>query len=392
MISMTAYWQQFQEYMDSLKTWVKDEECLRQIEVAERLIATGLTIEKLGITEIKEVANQLHELSKLFRYEVIYPKDGGHQFYLPQINNRESLIFAILYYQHLNHYEQVQYQGSINWFRQKVIDGINEKKITTKIQAEALLLEIREYCQKQNISVNESLFVKNTEEPVKDYTSKILKLLAPRIDPPKNEKKAENQSDELTTLKHFLNKLQQQENQLKAKADFIEKKLTAFTQAKQYHTQLNDEWQNKRFITKFSFWLISFFREVPQSRNIKIAQEQVIKAEKELNQELHPYTLESYIEKLREQQEQIMHAKEKMRNEIVQKEKIKSMTPKGYGISKSQLACISHQEVSSNGSFKKSHCAFFNTHPPSRYPFLDSIAVAVAAASIHHFLATNSRY
>lgn len=102
-----------------------------------------------------------------------YNADQKYTFHLPRIATTKSLIFAILYYQHLGNYQNVSYQGSIHWFRQKVIDGVEEKKPSMSHKANAMLDAIRQYCQNQNITIDETLLLRNENESGKEYSTRI---------------------------------------------------------------------------------------------------------------------------------------------------------------------------------------------------------------------------
>lgn len=70
MISITTYWQQFKDCIDQLRSSVSNKEFSNQIAVADLMIEIGLTIEQLGITQIQQVGDRLHEKAKLFGYRV----------------------------------------------------------------------------------------------------------------------------------------------------------------------------------------------------------------------------------------------------------------------------------------------------------------------------------
>lgn len=133
MISITKYWETFKDCVDNLPISGENQEYSRQLATANKLIEIGVGIEQLGLTEIKQVVNQLQEKAKLFEYRVSFnaPKQN-YTFYLPKITNSESLIFAIIYYQHLHNYHNVNYEGSIIWpLSNLVISGVNEKNYHT---------------------------------------------------------------------------------------------------------------------------------------------------------------------------------------------------------------------------------------------------------------------
>ncbi|KTD09140.1 hypothetical protein Lgra_2375 [Legionella gratiana] len=398
MISMTTYWQQFKECIDNLQMSTHDIDCTRQISTAQNLIAIGLTIEKLGLLEIQQVSDQLHEKAKLFQNEIFYTTNNHeYTFYLPKITNAQSFIFAIIYYQHLLNYQNVSYQGSINWFRQKVIDAMNQKKITTAIQAQALLQEIRQYYQKQNLNVDELLFLKKEEESISEYTSRLVKTFNCPVEQPQNETKVHLPPlDEITTLKKSLEFLNQKLNQLKIKADLIDQKLSVFKQAKRDYLQLTNEWKNKWFITKAFYWFLSLFIEVPEINNLKAAHAHLIHTKNDLNQELKNRSPKVYCAKLQKQLRKLECEQVKIKSEITLKNEIqqKKHTP--------TLTLLSHKEleksVESKSEIKEGddssyletssnndYYGFFKKNLPSRYT-LQAIAVGAAAIAIQNLL------
>ncbi|QEY52243.1 hypothetical protein [Legionella longbeachae] len=398
MISMTAYWQQFKECIESLQMSTEDIEYARQMSTAKNLIETGLIIEKLGLLEIQQVSEQLHEKAKLFQNEICYTTDNHeHRFYLPKITNTQSFIFAIIYYQHLLNYQNVSYQGTINWFRPKVIDGINQKKITTAIQAQALLQEIRQYCQKISLNVDELLFLKKEEESIIEYTSRLIKTFGCQVKSPKTERKAHLPPlDDITTLEKSLEKLNHKWNQLKIKADLIDQKLSAFKHAKQDYFQLNKEWKNKWFFTKAFYWFISLFIEVSEIKNLKAAHEHLTQTQNDLKQELQNHTSKSYCSKLQKQLRKLEHEQTCLKGEITLKKEIqrqKEHKPKFELLTDKKL----EKDIVVTSDFKENESSYFETSSsndyygffknnlPSRYT-LQAVAVGVAAIAIQNLL------
>ncbi|KTD60588.1 hypothetical protein Lsai_0046 [Legionella sainthelensi] len=399
MISMTTYWQQFKECIENLQVSTQDIEYSRQISTAKNLIETGLIIEKLGLLEIQQVSEQLHEKAKFFQNEICYTTNNHeHTFYLPKITSPQSFIFALIYYQHLLNYQNVSYQGTINWFRSKVIDGINQKKITTAIQAQALLQEIRQYYLKQNLNVDESLFLKQEEESIIEYTSRLIKTFDCQAEPPKNEIKVQlPPRDEITTLEKSLELLNHKWNQLKIKADLIDQKLSAFKQAKQDYFQLNKEWKNKWFFTKAFYWLMSIFIEVSEIKNLKTAHKHLTQTQNDLKQELQNNTSKSYCTKLQRQLRKLEHEQSNLKSEIALKKEIqqqKEQTQKfklltdakiekniGFQSVSKKREVSSYLETSSNNDYY----GFFKNNLPSRYT-LQAVAVGVAAIAIQNLL------
>lgn len=397
MISMTAYWQQFKEGVDNLSISTQDIEYSRQIATAHSLTETGLTIEKLGLLEIQQISEQLYEKAKLFQNAVSYTTDNHeHTFYLPKIVNAESFIFAIIYYQHLVNYQNVSYQGSINWFRQKVIDGINQKKITTEIQAQALLQEIRQYYQKHNLNVNEALFLKTEHESITEYTSRIVKAFSSPVEHSKEEKKSPIEPpDELSALEKTLELSNHKWKQLKSKVDSIDEKFSVFKQAKRDYFVLFNEWKNKWFLTKAVYWFISLFIEVPEIKNLRTTREHLIQTKHELNQELMGNTPKSYCAKLQKQLRKLELEQVEIKKELVLKKEKQQKDPmlltlehsalKSRGVEADLIALKKNDSSYLQTSSNNDYYAFFKRNLPSRYT-LQAVAVAAAAVAIQNLL------
>ncbi|WP_454781730.1 Dot/Icm T4SS effector Lem19 [Legionella sp. WA2022007384] len=294
MISITKYWETFKECIDSLPTLAGNEEYSKQLAAANKLIEIGVDIEKLGPTEIKQVVNQLHEKAKLFEYQVSFnaPKQN-YTFYLPKITSSESLIFAIIYYQHLHNYHNVTYEGNIIWpFSNMVISGVNDKKITTRFQSKAMLKEIKAYCQSYNIALNQSQLLKTNDESVKEYIARVTKTfnqepLANNVIDSQQPQESVT-TDETQRLGLSFDLFKNQKDQLNDKIDSFSKKLTEFHLATQNYLKLNNEWNNTSVLAQFCYWIISWFYPVPQLQNLRQAKEQCIDAEAALNQEFFP--------------------------------------------------------------------------------------------------------
>lgn len=297
MISMTTYWQQFKECVDTLPEATEGTEYLRQMNTARSLINVGLTIEKLGITEIKQVANKLQDLAKLYNNLVTFKAPGKeYKFNLPKITDTNSLIFAINYYQHLANYEQVNYQGSIGFlFKGLVASSINEKKVPTHNQAKAMLAEIRQYCASQNMEINEAVLRKESAETAQVYTTRILNMVNQAQEKKEDSNKPKAELSELEKLQQNLDEIRKKKTQLKNKIDNFTKKHNEYNQAQQKHLEFSNEWKNTWFITQVFYQFMSWFFEVSILKNIKDSAEQLAQAEFDLNEQLpENQTAESY--------------------------------------------------------------------------------------------------
>ncbi len=409
MISMTQYWQLFKERIDNLPQG--NEESSNLIAIAKKMIEIGLTIETLGITQIKQVVGNLRDVTRQFGHEVFFKTPNkDYKFYLPQINNTESLIFSILYYQHLLNYEQVEYKGTISWFRQSVIDSVNEKKIPTSFQAKALLNEIINFSNSQNIDIKEEQLIGQNDELAQDYISRISKLTQPKA--PSPETKAPQPSpDEMTALEQLLNELNNKKKQFKAQLDHFSNKLAEFLQARKKYLTLDNEWQTQWFITKVIYWLVSIIYQPLLLKKLKTALEQSNAAEQELNQLLTPNkSVDNYSEELKQQlelvhteslktqeqlkilksQEETKTKKESKKTEPEVKKEPTTTTAKiehttDYKMAGTTSPSIPDPEPDDNNfsSPLTQYYSFFKQYLPSKY-FVQAAAVGAAAIVIQN--------
>lgn len=387
MISITTYWQQFKDTVNELQLLSQNGEFRRQIDTAKTLIEVGVTVETLGITEIKKIVNKLHEAARLFQHEVSFHETKDYKFYLPKIINTDTLIFAIIYHQHLTNYAQVEYQGSISWFRQAVVDGINEKKVTTRVQCKALLAEIEHYFKSQNIEINADQFLRQDNELIKDYIARLSSLFSPNNEPDNSPARVLNQSEELTKLEKSLEELKIKQTQLNAKIECFSEKLKQFNQTKECHASLNNEWQNKWLITRFFYRLISWLFTVPIIKDLENTQEQMRQAEQALNGESQGITANCYSVELKIEQEkinrmiQMTEAQKEQQTKLEQTKKEESQSPK----SENTLVYseMPQQEAETNNLFSnlESYYGFFKQHLPSPY-VIQAATVAAAAISV----------
>lgn len=295
MISLTTYWQEFRDCLDAITSDNPSEIYLQQIDVAKRLIATGLTIEKAGLTEIKAVGNVLATIAEGFNHEVfisIPPK--VYSFYLPKISDLNSLILASVYFQHLNNYQRVEYQGTISFFRGTVEKGVQEKKERLKIQAAAMLNEIRNYCHKNSLNLDETGLLKQDNERPADYIARVTKSFSPVKKPEEIKAPIEHPlqtetKDEFQQLQDCLEVLEKKETELQGKIDQLAKRLMDYRQSTQQYVELNKQWSGKSWFSKLMIWIASMFRTDTLIQQMAQAQEKHDQAARTLNNEFTPY-------------------------------------------------------------------------------------------------------
>lgn len=378
MISMTTYWQHFQESLVHLQSTHNDDDFADLMATANQLINIGLRIETLGITEIKGVSDQLGEKAKQFNNTVVYTEEKTYTFNLPKITNPASLVFAILYYQHLSNYQHVSYQGSISWFRQKVVDSVNQKKITTAIQAKAMLQEIRQYFQAQKMTVDEAVLLKSNEEPIKNYVLRILDICKIGKTPAKKETTEQIEPitpAQTTPLETSLITLKQKMAELNTLTETVKQRLTKYTLSRVVYTKLLNDWNRKWLITRGVYVLLSLMMNVKTVQRLNQAEAQLVLAEKELNQYLPKVTAESYLQDLKQQQDELLLTEQKIQAEIAEKTTVQEQKP----LQPVQLPAPETPKAPSAN--QSEYFAFFKKHMPSRYT-LQAIAVAGAAITV----------
>ncbi|WED43540.1 hypothetical protein [Legionella cardiaca] len=400
MISMTTYWQLFQDYLINLPASPGNQEYLRQHSTAKAMIKIGLGIEQLGITEIKQVVNKLHEKAKLFHHRVAFSvAEEKYFFYLPKITTQESLMFAIIYYQHLKAYANVSYQGSItfSWFKQIIINGVNEKKVTTRLQSMALLEEIKKYCQNQHIDLDEPQLTRADSESIKDYVARVVSLCS--VELPANNVTPSDETvgvDATKKLEDSLQALTEKKDQVISKINSLSQRLTTFHMTTENYIQFNHHWSNTFFITKFYYWLISFLYRVPQIENLKAIQKQYTTSEIALKEEFTPYeSAETYRLALNNQLEEITKEYAHTQEQLTQS-KLEQLKQQQESAVKPNLCAPPSEKESldlkedtdelieedlkgDSISAADFYYGFFKEHLPSRYTVQ---AIAVGAAAI----------
>ncbi|KTD57698.1 hypothetical protein [Legionella shakespearei] len=390
MISMTAYWQQFKENIDNLPTRTENEEYTKQIGVANEMVALGVTIELMNFTTISGVVAELQGKAKSYGNEVLYTQDKEYTFYLPKITTKDSLIFAIAYYQHLTNYQSVSYQGSIFMFRGRVLAAVEDKKVTTAIQAKALLGEIQRFCQSENIIFNSTLFLKQKHESAKEYIDRIATI--PEQPIPSVHSVETNESDELGELRRSLQELEERKGQLNIKAQNFYTILESFNSCHNKHQTANLEWQNTSYIMQLFYRLLSWIYTPQIIENMEQAEKEFVRAEHDLNQELATHeTVGSYIADLEEKRQLVITDIELSEEKIAQllalaevKEtpvvELPQPVPENLI---SEQNCEQSDDVEESASSHSEYFSFFKQHLPSRH-VLNAVAVGAAAIAVQH--------
>ncbi|WP_133134050.1 hypothetical protein [Legionella rubrilucens] len=304
MISMTAYWQCFKDLINQLPQVKTNPEYARQIQIARNLIRIGLQIETQGITEIKEVANHLHHEAVKFNNNVAFKtEEEDYEFHLPKITSRESLIFAIVYYQHLKNYRNVQYEGTIWMLRSFVVKSVEDKKKSTACQALALLDQIKPYCVENGIPLMHDQLDRGETESPKDYITRLVKLFASVPAPQEQKKEIPIEpiepkpllipSEEISglevckKLEKKLTVFASQRSELKAKLASFEQKLNHFNAASQNYYTCRSRWEQLSWFTQCYYWIKSCFFSVELIESLQTTALQYESAEKALHHEIN---------------------------------------------------------------------------------------------------------
>ncbi|PUT39115.1 hypothetical protein DIZ81_10880 [Legionella taurinensis] len=303
MISMTVYWQCFKDVINQLPQVKTNPEYTRQIQIARNLIRIGLQIETQGITEIKEVANHLHQEAVKFNNKIAFKtEEADYEFHLPKITSRESLIFAIVYYQHLKNYRDVQYEGTIWMLRSFVVKSVEDKKKSTACQALALLDEIKPYCVQNGIPlINEQLDRGDTESP-KDYITRLVKLFA-SVPAPQEKEILPIEPIELKPLSippedtsglEACKKLEKkltvfasQRSEIQAKIASFEQKINHFNAASKHYYSCRSRWEQLSWYTQCYYWIKSCFFSVELIESLQDSALHYENAEKALHLEIN---------------------------------------------------------------------------------------------------------
>jgi hypothetical protein len=385
MISMTTYWQQLQDSLNQLPHPVTEKLDPQIIQTATSMVEIGESIERMVLTKIKGVSNSLHEASKNFNNLITYDYQGkSYSYYLPKVTDRASLIFAILYYQHLRNYAQVEYQGVINWFRSMVVEGIETKKPTTKIQALAMLSQIKSYSQSQSIELIDEQLLKQDNEPIKDYVQRVLTMLP--IEPPSNALSKLNQPDEVTQWQQSLSALNEKMRLTIDKIYRLTGKLSAFHLSMQQSQEKHKQWQKQGLFSRFFYWLIQWVYVSPLAKQIEEAEKTCQQADEDLRQELGEQTNSGlYLLTLYQQAEQISREQTGIRQKIEQSQ-IKQQ-PQLELVPKEEILVTSKELeklTKDVATMTLSDCThFFAKNLPSRKT-MELIAVGLGAIAIRN--------
>lgn len=300
MISMTNYWQRFQDLINCLPQVKTNAEYTRQIQIGRSLTRIGLQIETQGITEIKQVVNHLHNEAVKFNNKIEFKtEETDYEFHLPKITSRESLIFAIVYYQHLKNYRNVEYQGSIWMLRSVVVHSVEEKKKSTAHQSLALFEQIKLYCAQQGIVLADEQLDQTESENPKAYIDWLVKLYAPAPVPkkidiipiaPKSELIKPEEAFGLEECKKLEKKLAEwvhQRAELQSKMGTFEQKLNNYNTASKNYYHSRCRWEQLSWLSQCYYWIKSWFFPVDLIQALHTTAQKYVDAEKALHHEIN---------------------------------------------------------------------------------------------------------
>jgi hypothetical protein len=392
MISMTKYWQQFKENIDNLPTRAENEEYTRQIAIANEMVTLGVTIELMNFTTISGVVAELQGKAKSYDNEVLYKQDKEYTFNLPKITTKESLVFAIAYYQHLVNYQTVSYQGSIFMFRGKVLAAVEDKKVITAIQAKALLGEIQRFCQSQNIIFNRALFLKQKHESAKEYIDRVVTIPEQLI--PAVNQSGNNESEELRAARRHLHEIEERKGQLNIKAQNFYTILEAFNSCHNRHQTATLEWQNTGYILQLFYRILSWIYTPQIIENMEQAEKEFLTAEHDLHQELATHeTVGAYIADLEEKRQSLtadIAISEEKIAQLLALAEAKDTVGEPEELSQpesddliSEQNCEQSDEVDASAASHSEYYSFFKQHLPSQY-VVNAVAVGAAAIVMQH--------
>ena len=97
MTTMTEYWQNFSAAIDAFEEIAGELES-HYIKPSRDMLALGLRMESMKSGELKQVTKALYVASKAFGNSFMI---AGEKGYLPKVEDKKSLIYALIYYQHL---------------------------------------------------------------------------------------------------------------------------------------------------------------------------------------------------------------------------------------------------------------------------------------------------
>lgn len=165
-LSLTSYYQEFLAAIDMIEQLTRGQRVSRDLAIA---ITAGKEIGQQGIMlesqtnpfTMKSMVAEMTEKSKLFGPENNISIGGKtHQYALPKINCRSSLLFGLFYLRHLRNYKYVEYQGDITTYmmvdaRSKILASVADKRPWNIATANHFERQIKAYCALESLNYDE---------------------------------------------------------------------------------------------------------------------------------------------------------------------------------------------------------------------------------------------
>jgi hypothetical protein len=255
-ISMTEYWQLFKDNVGQFSSIVEDGACQTQIQAANLMADVGINMEALTSDKLKQVPGQLYRISKRFTDNPI--QLTKEKAYLPEIYDTNSLLFAILYYKHLDNYENTQFDFSQNklYFYEKpfVTSSIEGKKQPTADKAELMLKLINQYCNEQGIKLDKKQFQKKEGESSAETIKRIKNIISSLGEPDILPRSIE--IDELTRLSTLLKNLNDKKSKKDNTINVFKELVQKYEQAMANYNSLNNQWNQRHPFIQWIYKLI----------------------------------------------------------------------------------------------------------------------------------------
>lgn len=409
MISMTEYWQQFQECLDNLPETISDELKDTLLNIASDMVTVGKSIEEMSLLHINGVSNQLQELSKRYNNPVNCEYEGkAHQVHLPKTNSDASLVFSILYYQHLCNYQQVEYQGNL-WFGKGTVDKIvKSKRSTTCMHAQALLDKIKSYCENNRLIYDETQFLRAQNETISAYVQRMVEN-RPRKEQHSGtmsklsqteDKTDKRQPNEVDVLRQSLAGLDKKQDTVLTKMESLMSKLTAFHFAYQQYQQQLDQWQSRGLITKITDWFLSWFYTNSIAEQLKESQQTLNQSNEELCQLVGTeqnagaclINLYQQVDLIHRQREDVLEkiSQAQLITQPVNTQPVQQQDELDESEEDKQTTSVDLEQLTSQASSVSSLSdlySFFKSHMPGRHA-LEAASVGLAGIAVQHLNGT----
>ncbi len=181
MPSITEYSATTKKGLMLLKTLHPSYKQRKELLTCFKIIDKSLTLEAqstaLGVKAVDDEITALYgDIGALveftaqgYQHTKVYP--------VPRVSDKFSLMFAILFYQSLSNYDQVEYQGNA-WGASLVIAKIKERQAFAVSQAQAVKEEIQRFLKEKDIALDKDLIEKPNLENSDVFIHKLYAALS----------------------------------------------------------------------------------------------------------------------------------------------------------------------------------------------------------------------